>query len=335
MTMTYALPSLPDGWFVETYSVSIDGRLARMSATVDMQTRLTALRDTSISWPEELGTLIAAHTRARIEVFKGSELIDALEFPLETLFPKFDRLSDGRWVVANARRWGDTNARILAPDGALLSRLSLGDAIEHLQCDAMGGIWVGYFDEASGKEPPGAYGVNRFRADGTIWSSPNSGLEPPIYDCDAMTVGPDGVWLCYYADFPIVHVAFGGALRQWRNDAIRGPCVVAADGALAVLLGGYEKEAGTGALLRLGDDGYAGVLHRFALEPAMLTAVNNGFVFARGANVHFVEDGVWTIITVEDFAAALASSPPRFPTYVPSPEEESEPAGPGWTLKDR
>jgi hypothetical protein len=114
-----------------------------------------------------------------------------------------------------------------------------------------------------------------------------------------------------------VHIAFDGTARQWRNDAIRGPSVIAAEGDLAVLLGGYENEAGTGALLRLGDDGRAGVLHRFALEPAMLAAINNGFVFARGAVVHFIDDGAWSMITVEDFAATLAGDPPRFPTYVP------------------
>jgi hypothetical protein len=334
----HELPPPSDGWFLQDYAVNPNGHLLRMCATANVPGMLASWRNDGTSWPAGLGALIAAGTKTRIEVFSSSELIDALEFPFETLFPKFDRLSDGRWVVANARRWGKTNARILAPDGLLLSRLSLGDAIAHLQCDRMGGIWVGYFDEVSGEEPPGAYGVNRFRADGTIWWSPNTSLEPPIYDCYAMTVGADGVWLCYYGDFPIVHVAFDGALRQWPNDEIRGASIVAAGRDLAVLLGGYQvsgypDESGTGALLRLGSDGRTDVLHRFELDLSMKAALNNGYAFARGPDVHFIDGNTWIVVTVQDFADGLARTPPRFPAYVAPPPEEPKPDGPGWTLK--
>jgi hypothetical protein len=318
-----------------------------MWATADVQAKLAYWRNDGASWPERLGALIAAGTKSRIEVFSGSELIDACEFPFETLFPKFDRLSDGRWVVANARHWSEPNARILARDGSLLSRLSLGDGIADLQCDAAGGIWVSYFDEGVSSvppsdecgEPPGAYGIDRFRTDGTIWWSPNPGFKSPIYDCYAMTVAHQGVWLYYYSDFPIVHVAFDGTWRQWRNDKVRGASIVAADRDLIVLLGGYgvpgfRDESGTGALLRLSENGRAEVLHRFELDPTMKAALNNGCAFARGRHVHFIDGNTWTVMTVQDFADGLASNPPRFPTYVPSAAEDDKPARVGWTLKD-
>ena len=215
----------------------------------------------------------------------------------KTLSPKFDNLPDGRWVVADARcRVGETNARILAPDGALLSRVCLGDGIAHLQCDRIGGIWVSYFDEGVGgnlgwgdpgnPEPVGIEGVMRFTADGAVSWSPGSLLHPSVFDCYAMNVGDDGVWLYYYTDFPIAHVPFDGVLRQWRNDEVRGASIVAADRDLAVLLGGYQvrgypDESGTGALLRLGENGRAEVLHRFALDPSMKAALNNRYAFAR------------------------------------------------------
>jgi len=261
----------------------------------------------------------------------------------KTLSPKFDNLPDGRWVVADARcRVGETNARILAPDGALLSRVCLGDGIAHLQCDRIGGIWVSYFDEGVGgnlgwgdpgnPEPVGIEGVMRFTADGAVSWSPGSLLHPSVFDCYAMNVGDDGVWLYYYTDFPIAHVPFDGVLRQWRNDEVRGASIVAADRDLAVLLGGYQvrgypDESGTGALLRLGENGRAEVLHRFALDPSMKAALNNRYAFARGDDVHFVDGNTWTVITVQDFADGLARIPPRFPTYDPSPpKEESKPA---------
>src|SRR5581483_1073371 len=224
----HTLPPAPSGWFPQAYAVDTNGHLARLSATVDVRAKWEAWRKrTAAGSSEPLGPLIDDGTRGRIEVFAGSERIDAIEFPLETPFPKFDRLPDGRWVVTDARcRRGKTNACILARDGALLSRVHLGDAIARLQCDRLGGIWVGYFDEGIGgfgasdedPEPPGSYGLNRFRSDGTMSWSPGPSFYPPIYDCYAMTVGYDGVWIYYYDDFPIVHVPFDGVLRQWRNE---------------------------------------------------------------------------------------------------------------------
>jgi len=332
-------PPPGSGWFAQAYAVDTDRHLLRLSANVNVRQKLRAWRDDGTSWPDGLTALIAAGTRTRIEVFAAGKQLETVEFPFETLFPKFDRLPDGRWVVANARCWSETNARILAPDGRLVSRIFLSDGIEHLQCDRMGGIWVGYTDEGisysgsdTDEEPPGAYGINRFHPDGRISWSPNPGFERPITYCDAMTVAHDGVWLCYYSDFPIVHVPFDGVLGQWRNDAIRGASLLASDGKLAVLLGGYQKEAATGALLRLGDDGRSEVLHRFVLDPALVTAMGHGFACARGSEIHFVANDTWTIVSVADFAEGLSRTPPLYSAFVPEPEESS-PTGPGWTLK--
>lgn len=349
MTTIRRLPRLSDGWFLHDYSVGADGRLARLCASVDVEDRLAHWRKNRVSWSEGFGSLIAAGVRARIDRFDEADRVISFEFPFESLFPKFDRLPDGRWVVANARcRAGDTNARILAPDGALLSRTCLGDGIAYLQCDPMGGIWVGYFDEGVGgnlgwgdpgnPEPLGIEGVMRFTVEGVVSWSPGSLLDPSIFDCYAMNVGHDGVWLYYYTDFPVVHVPFDGVLRQWRNDEVRGASVVAADGDLVVLLGGYQvhgypDESGTGALLRLGETGRAEVLHRFVLDPSMKAALSNRHAFARGADVHFIQGQTWNTVTVQDFADGLASTPPRFPTYIPPPPEERWPAGPGWKLE--
>jgi hypothetical protein len=329
------------GWFPQAYAVDTNRHLLRLSASADCRERLLEWRKNPSAWPGGFRTLVPADAGMRIEVFAGAARIDAVEFPLEAMFPEFDRLPDGRWVVADARcAPGEMNARILAPDGTLLSRICLGDGIAHLQCDRMGGIWVGYFDEGvySGTtadpdgKPLGISGINRFRTDGTVSWFPDPPFDSPIDDCYAMTVAQDGVWLYYYSDFPILHVPFDGVLRQWRNDAIRGASLIAAQGNQAVLLGGYQAERDTGALLRLGADGRSVVLRRFRLDPALRDAMSEGFACARGGEIHFVVDDVWTIRSVTDIAAELSRDSPRYPAFVPEPEKP-EPPGRSWVLK--
>src|SRR5215831_8097948 len=131
--MNHALPPPAAGWFPLSYAIGTDRRLARLSATVDVWSKWESWSEGFIAGSQQgRGRLIADDTMGRIEVFAGHALINALDFPLETPFPKFDRLSDGRWVVTDARcPPGARNACILAPDGSLLSRIGLGDGIAH------------------------------------------------------------------------------------------------------------------------------------------------------------------------------------------------------------
>ena len=268
-----------------------------MSATVDVPAQLAAWRNETTSWSDGLALLMASKTRARIELFDGEQLINGPEFALDALFPCFDRLHDGRWVVANARCWvNEENASIIAPNGEVLSRVCLGDAIAHLQCDGTDGIWVSYTDEGAG-------GIIRFRADGTATRSPEQTLE--IFDCYAMNVGGDGVWLYYYTEFPIAHVPFDGRPRVWTNETVAGASIIAVEDDLVLLSGGYEEEADAGALLRLDEDGHAELLHRFRLDAELTSALCNGQAFARGRDVHFVDSNAWTVISVRDFMNRL------------------------------
>jgi len=66
------------------YSVGADRRLARLCASVDVEDRLVHWRKNQVSWPEGLGTLIAAGVRARIDLFDKAKLVTSVEFPFET-----------------------------------------------------------------------------------------------------------------------------------------------------------------------------------------------------------------------------------------------------------
>src|SRR5262249_7967159 len=128
-------------------------------------------------------------TRARILVHDGVSEREACAFELPGPFPVFDRLSDGRWIVADARcEFCVENAVRLWATGDVEARLCLGDGIADLQRDQADAVWAGYFDEGifgnygwggSGeREPIGASGLVRFGADGqVIWQYEGVGRE--------------------------------------------------------------------------------------------------------------------------------------------------------------
>jgi hypothetical protein len=76
-------------------------------------------------------------------------------------FPLFDGFPDGRWVVASSRAEQEPLGRILTSEGREISRLRLGDGIQHLKVDEGARIWVGWFDEGvSGMTAGGCRGMN-------------------------------------------------------------------------------------------------------------------------------------------------------------------------------
>jgi hypothetical protein len=307
------LPPPPEGWFLLSYSVSISGQLARMCATTDMRALWQRQSARAKIEGEPSPSLIPPGTRARIAVFDRLECYEGPEFELETRFPKFDRLPDGRWIVAYTRcPVGMKNARVIHPAGRVLDQLCLGDGIAHLQCDAEGGIWVGYFDEGvygnfgwggpGQPAPQGASGINRFDDAGRITWTYDS-LGPRIDDCYAMNVGPDGTWLYFYSDFPLMRVQPDGRYRFWQNRAITGARVLAVEGDDVVLLGGYRENRNRGALLHLGID-QADLGCQFELGGAKGTPTPARFSAARGNEMHFVYDEAWYRITVGDIQRA-------------------------------
>lgn len=307
------IPSQEAGWYLLRYAVLRDGVIARLEASFDIVTSLSEhSRRTHDGedlgpWPQP-----PSDTRCRIVTVDGERTEVGPEFPQRELCPDFNRMIDGTWVVADGRWWPGSgpNARLIGADGGHLADILLGDGIEHLQCDRLGNIWVGYFDEgifAEGGSALSAFGLNRFDASGAstlpLRRDWNTWPLPQISDCYAMNVVDDAVWLCTYADFPISRLGFDGDVRVWVNEK-RGAHLLAVDGDLAVLLGGYEGERRHGMLLRLEQDA-ARPVGEFVIDMPVDDLRELPLAGARGETLHFVREDTWSRLTVGEIASAL------------------------------
>ena len=309
-----SVPSQQPGWYLVRYGVLRDGTIARLEATFDIVTSLNEHRRRTDEG-EELGPWPnpPAGTRCRIVMMDGEKAKAGPEFPQRGLYPAFDRMADGTWVVANVRWWPGSaaNGRLIGNDGRVLRDILLGDGIEHLQCDRFGNIWVGYFDEGiyapdENGVSRGVFGLNRFDASGASTLPPacrdwSTWPLPQISDCYAMNVVDDAIWLCTYIDFPISRLGFDGAARTWTNDKC-GAKLLAVDGDLMVLLGGYGEERRHGVLLRL-DQNAARRVGEFAVDVGDIDELP--LAGSRGDTLHFVEGDTWSRLSVADVASAL------------------------------
>lgn len=78
--------------------------------------------------------------------------------PLESPSLALAGFADGRWLIADTNGRDGLNGRLFAPDGTLLARFNLGDAIEYLGVYSDDHMWVGWFDEGI------SHNMDRFRA---------------------------------------------------------------------------------------------------------------------------------------------------------------------------
>lgn len=303
------VPTVEKGWFEISYAILASRELARLEGTFDIVTTISEHQRRTLAG-ENLGPwpLPPAGTRNRIRTFDGREVIEGPQFEHFALFPKFDRLSDGAWIVTEGRLFPDqaTNAKLIAENGSVISDVNLGDAIQHLQSHSEGGFWVGYFDEGIFGDTLGAAGINRFDASGTITFPVGEPYHdgwplPQISDCDALNVTSDAVWICPYTDFPITRIGFDGDVRTWSNDK-QGASLLAVDGEFVVLLGGYGEDKNQGALLRL-EESSAHKMAEFEIDIDDLRNLPYGG--ARKDTFHFVHDHDWLQLRVRDIAAAL------------------------------
>jgi len=196
----------------------------------------------------------------------GSE---EFEIPgLSATFPQIDILPNNEVLVVAPRcqRFQDgtheLNARVYDRTGTLKREFLLGDGIEHVQIDAPGNIWVGYFDEGVYGNfgwpiggTIGAAGLSCFSATGEkLWDfSPPEGFDY-ISDCCALNVSLNGVWAYYYTDFPFVHIDANREVRCWVNEFIGGARTLAVEGNQILLYGGYGDKRTSCYWLSLADE---------------------------------------------------------------------------------
>jgi hypothetical protein len=314
------LPALPDAWFALTYAVTADGQLARLSAPIDAR---GAWRRYVEQWqagetPSERIADVPPNTPARLHVIDAHSCVEGPEFELKgPFFPWFDRLPDGNWIIAEGlcRRGETTNARLLAPDGTALRHFCLGNCIAHLQCDALGTIWVGYTDDGIGsnsddRDALETDGVAAFDDYGNV--KPQYALTrmvlPVISDCEAMNVGRSGVWLCVYDEFPVIHITSDASYRCWGNPRYKsGVDAIAVAGDYAVLFGGYLESARRATLARFGET-EVDLVAEFAFEAMGEHAAWRPLATARDDIMHIVRDDTWYRLSVADVVNAAGAA---------------------------
>lgn len=327
-TTTSLLSPIPAGWQALHHAVLSDGTLAVAAADVDLASEWARIfaSDGPADPPGRIDELTKSG-RAHLLTWGAFGWQDGPVFPLETAHPLVDRFSDGRWLVVGSRTRGEPNARVFAPDGALLAQFMLGDGIGHVAIDSADRIWVGWFDEGvfgntgwqvPGREwPPSSNGVACFAFDGRLIEAPSmpNGVEH-IADCYALAAVGAGVWVCPYTDFSLIRLVPGEPAGWWRGGPA-GSKAIAVDGDHVLLAGGYGEDAARLTLVTLegvaeGDSARPLVTTRLPLRPAAPTDRDWAPVWeradlltGRGDTLHLVDDNVWSRWRVPDAVAAL------------------------------
>jgi hypothetical protein len=180
----------------------------------------------------------------------GHQVIQSVELEdVEIAFPSVQPLTNGEIVLVGARSHflksgPEKNAVVYSGDGKVLRRFTLGDGINDVQTTGDGVIWVSYFDEGvfgnfGWNDPMGSSGLICFDSHGNIvWQfTPPAGFDS-ICDCYSLNVAKNGVWSCYYTEFPVVRIDSSKKVRGWTNE-VGGASALAVDGQRVLLWGGY------------------------------------------------------------------------------------------------
>jgi len=224
-----------------------------------------------------------------------------------------------RFLVAGARcRWHpdgpEPNAVLYDAAGHAVSGHVLGDAIEELQADTSGHVWVGYSEEgiygnygwghADTEQPVGMYGIVRFSpALEPDWHLPRYdeiGPWDPISDYPTLNVDDTSVWTCYYSDYPLVRIR-DDKVSGWHND-VRGPAALAVAGSRVALFGGGRANHDRLALTELGAD-RAELAGEYRLVlPGGEPLPQETDIIGRGSRLHFLTHDRWYQLDLDDIS---------------------------------
>lgn len=182
-------------------------------------------------------------------------------------------------------------------NGVELRRFTAGDGIQDLRTTPNGATWAAFFDEGvfgnygwsgPGPECIGASGCVRFDAEGSpsFHFSPEDAGTDAICDVYAMNViGDDDVWLYFYTEFPIVHIA-DGTYRVWEC-GIAGARALAVSASRVLLVGDY-KQRNLVRLLRLGPDGKSTREAEMPLTDESGIAIDDARAFGVGKTLYLL-----------------------------------------------
>ena len=156
----------PGEFKVTSIAVSFDGEVVRLLTSEGQAGALTA-RTEQPGWASFPTTHTDSEYSSIVSVSGDSISRETHLFGLNATFPKIEVLPGGEILVVASRCFRksdgthEMNAKVYGADGKQNREFLLGDGINHVQTDAEGRIWVGYFDEAMRNEL-GAGGLVRF-----------------------------------------------------------------------------------------------------------------------------------------------------------------------------
>lgn len=261
------LPSAPAGWSLVALNITLGGSLITLFRDLDGRGH------------------ICAHQKSTWDVLT---VIDPCPD-----FPLLDQGLDGTVVVASARQEpGCPNGMVIRPDEST-AQIYCGDAIEHLQLDAEGMAWIGYFDEGVfGDNELSQRGLVRLGLDGSLRSSPREVID----DCYALNVSEDRVLASWYSSFPVIEYTLDMA-EQRRLSRAPHPVKRAAFSDERLLF----QEAYKDAQFHLGQWASSGWKHERSLTADDLFGRALGRddrLLARGSCFHLVSEDLWTSVDI-------------------------------------
>jgi len=142
----------PDGFKTTSTSVGFDGDAIRLLTSEGQASSLVA-REEQPGWASFPKTQTESEYSSIVSVSGPSGSRDTELCGLTATFPKIEILPGGETLVVASRCFRnldgshEMNAKVYGPDGKQNREFLLGDGINHIQTDAEGRIWVGYFDE--------------------------------------------------------------------------------------------------------------------------------------------------------------------------------------------
>jgi hypothetical protein len=238
-----------------------------------------------------------------------------IDLPLSDIsFPNVELFPDGRILLAASRcAWRspddfDRNGMIIDPVRGTTNRILLGDGIQHIGIDALGRIWVGYFDEGvfgnfgwghPGPSGPGAGGLVCFNDNGgVLWRFNRDDGEAFIDDCYAMNSTRDEIWIFYYSDFRICRMGSDFSQTFYKPKGIEGSHALAVSKD-AVLLSGQSREArDTFYLMRRIEDRLTSPRKLRLQLPKDHGRLDDAKVIGQGEDVNVITEAGWFQLSI-------------------------------------
>ncbi len=303
-----------DGFAVASVSVNLDGDAVRLLIEARWAGALIG-RTKQPGWASFPKTHTEAKYSSLLTISGSSGSREIYLSDMTAAFPKIETLPENKILIVGSRcrrnqdGTHELNAQIYSSHGIKEQEFLLGDGIRHVQSDAKGNIWVGYFDEGvygnfgwqySGG-PFGAAGLSCFSPSGQkMWDfEPPEGYEA-ISDCYALNVTKEGVWAYYYTDFPIALIDSEWGVRCWRVDSPGARTFAAGDGKV-LLYGGYEDRRTACTFLKLGNVD-SRITSEISLVLPSVVNLSKANVIGRGKELHVFHNDDWYVFSIDSLS---------------------------------